>query len=316
MGAGDSRYNQPVESRLSIAPHHSAGPLPWKQRVKRVSVQFLVGYLLWLCVAGVLQRHILFPRYLAQAMTSPGEGVARLERIWLDTDQGKVEGWFVPGEGVSAASPGPVVFYAHGNAELIDYFPYILDPYLRRGVSVMLVEFRGYGRSAGSPSQARITDDYIRFYDMIAARPEVDRDRIIFHGRSIGTGVVCSLAQHRKPAAMILQSPFSSVRRIMGGYLVPPFLCWDPFDNAKVVRELDRPILIMHGTRDEVIPFAHGRSLHDVAKKAQFCEYDCGHNDFPIESERYWREISDFLRAHGVVAGNEPLVELTADQRP
>jgi len=240
---------------------------------------------------------------MAAAMNNPGEGVAGLEKLWIDTDQGRVEGWFIPGQGVSRESPGPLVIYAHGNAELIDYYPYVLAPYTQRGVSLLLPEFRGYGRSAGSPSQKRITGDFVRFYDLAAVRPEVDRQRIIFHGQSVGTGVVCALALHREPAAMILQSPFSSVKSMMARYLVPPFLVLDPFDNAAVVRELDRPMLIMHGSRDEVIPFAHGRGLHGMARQATFCEYDCGHNDFPIELPRYWQEIGDFLRDQGLIPG-------------
>ena len=270
-------------------------PVGWKVRARKIGVRLLVWYLVWLCLALVLQRYILFPRSYAEVMENPGEGVPGLEQIWLETDQGQVEGWFVPGLGVSDERPGPVVFYAHGNAEVIDYFPYVLGSYLNRGVSLMLVEFRGYGRSAGSPSQKRITEDYVRFYDMIAARPDVDSDRIVFHGRSIGTGVVCSLARRRKPAAMILQSPFSSVKSIMAEYLVPPLLCRDPFDNAAVVREFDGPIMIMHGTRDEVIPFDHGKSLHAVAKAGLFHEFDCGHNDFPTDSDRYWRQVTEFL---------------------
>lgn len=292
----------PTNPPRAPSPAQSPAAPSWKQRLKRIAVPLLIGYIIWLGVASVLQRYILFPRQFTTVMADAGEGVPGLERIWLDTDQGKVEGWFIPGRAVSAAAPGPVVFYAHGNAEVIDYFPYVLAPYLERGVSIMLVEYRGYGRSEGSPSQTRITDDYIRFYDMTAARPEVDKDRIIFHGQSIGSGVVCSLALHRPPAAMILQSPFSSVRSMMGKYLVPPFLCRDPFDNTAVVRELDRPILIMHGTRDEVIPFAHGRNLHGVAKNGLFCEYDCGHNDFPMESSRYWQDIDTFLRKHEIIA--------------
>jgi fermentation-respiration switch protein FrsA (DUF1100 family) len=288
----------------STAPPAKAG---WRRRTRRIAVRILAWYLVWICMALVLQRAVLFPRSYAQTMDSPGEGVVGLEQIWLETDEGNVEGWFVPGRGVTADRPGPLVIYAHGNAEVIDYFPYVLAPYTARGVSLMLIEFRGYGRSAGSPSQKRITEDYVHFYDLIATRPEVDRDRIIFHGRSVGAGVVCSLARHRSPAMMILQSPFSSVRSMMARYLVPPFLCLDPFDNAAVVRQFDGPILIMHGRRDEVIPFAHGRSLHALATAGVFSEFDCGHNDFPTDSDRYWNETFGFLEEHGILPRRPPV---------
>jgi fermentation-respiration switch protein FrsA (DUF1100 family) len=286
----------------SSQPADPASRPTGRQRLKAIAVRVLLWYMVWISVAAVFARSILFPRHYAQVMESPGEGVPGLERLWLETDQGKVEGWFVPGEGVSADSPGPVAFFAHGNAEVIDDYPYVLEPYRKRGVSIMLVEFRGYGRSAGSPSQKRITEDYIRFYDMIAARPEVDKSRIIFHGRSVGTGVVCALAAERKPAALILQSPFKSVRSMMARYLIPPFLCFDPFDNEAVIRSLDRPILILHGNRDEVIPFSHGQGLSRLVEGCKFHEYDCGHNDFPIDSDRYWEDVMEFLTDHDILA--------------
>lgn len=277
-----------------------------KQRLKSLGKRLLVWYLIWLCLALVLQRRILFPRHFTEAMADAGEGVAGLERSWIETDQGKVEAWFVPGKGVSAASPGPVVFFAHGNAEVIDDYPYILQPYLDRGVSLALVEFRGYGRSEGSPSQKRLTEDTVKFYDIVAARPDVDKSRIVFHGRSVGGGVACSLANHRKPAAMILQSPFRSFKSMAARYLIPSFLCLDPFDNATVVRALDRPVLILHGNRDEVIPFHHGQGLSKLVEGCKFSEYDCGHNDFPMDSDRYWEDIDAFLRASDVISSPIP----------
>ena len=91
-------------------------------------------------------------------------------------------------------------------------------------VRVLLPEYRGYGRSAGSPSQRAITEDLIAFYDLLARRPEVDAQRVVFHGRSLGGGAVCDLARHRKPAAVILMSTFTSMKRMAPRYLVPGFM--------------------------------------------------------------------------------------------
>ena len=266
----------------------------------------LAIYVIWLGLGMLIQRRIVFPRHFAAEARHPGIDVPGLEKRWLSTPQGPVELWFMPGEGASPDRPSPAVLFAHGNGELIDGLPEQLDPWRQRGLSVMLCEYRGYGRSSGSPSQKRITQDFTRAYDLLAERPEVDPERIIFHGRSLGAGVVCSLARHRQPAAMILQSPFISVARLCAPYLIPRPFVLDPFDNAAVLRQLDVPILIQHGTEDRIIPISHGRRLQEIARRATLNEYECGHNDFPVESPRYWNEMERFLKEHELLVGLAP----------
>lgn len=257
---------------------------------------------LWLVGGCALQRKMLFPRFVIGDV--PSDDIARpagVERWTLDHDQGRTEAWFVPGEGVSDRTPGPAVVFAHGNAELIDNNVDWLRVYTERGVNVLLVEYRGYGRSDGSPSQVRITDDFVAGYDRLAARPDVDAQRIVFHGRSIGGGVACALASERRPAALVLQSAFTSTGAMAARYLYPPFLVLDPFDNAAVVRAYDGPVLILHGTADTIIPVSHGRKLHALAPDSSLIEYDCGHNDFPVDSARFAEDIEVFLREQHII---------------
>jgi fermentation-respiration switch protein FrsA (DUF1100 family) len=263
-------------------------------------------WLVYAVLATAVQRRIVFPRHFAAEARHPRVDVKGLEKHRLETSQGEVELWYLPGEGASADRPAPAVLFAHGNGELIDGLPEQLAPWRRRGLSVMLCEYRGYGRSAGTPSQKRITEDFIRAYDRLAERPEVDAERIIFHGRSLGAGVVCSLARHRRPVAMILQSPFISVARLAAWYLIPRPLVLDPFDNAAVLRNLDVPVLIQHGTEDRIIPISHGRRLQEIAPHATLLEYDCGHNDFPVESPQYWADMERFLKEHDLLLGLAP----------
>ena len=140
----------------------------------RVALGVAIAYTIWCIVLYSIQRSILFPREYAVCDPNAGQGVPGLERIWIQSEEGKVEAWFLPGDGVSAQNPGPVVLFAHGNAELIEYWSEPLAEYRRLGVSVFLPEYRGYGRSAGSPSQQAITSDFIEFHDLLVKRPEVD----------------------------------------------------------------------------------------------------------------------------------------------
>jgi fermentation-respiration switch protein FrsA (DUF1100 family) len=176
------------------------------------------------------------------------------------------------------------------------------------GVSVFLPEYRGYGHSAGKPSEAEIADDMVRFYDLLIRCADVDPSRVVFHGRSVGGGVAADLATRRVPAALILESTFASIARMAIKFGAPPFLLRHPFHTDRAVEALDAPTLIFHGTRDTVVPVSHGRLLHKLARRATYIEYNSDHNDFPGEGneEAYWREIQAFLGRAGVVSAPKP----------
>lgn len=274
---------------------------PWLRGVRRIVVFLTVLYCGWLIAGCALQRKLIFPREYTNPDPLATEGLSGLEQIWFDSPEGKVEAWYMPGFGRSKESPGPAVIFAHGNAELIDNNAKALRHYRVMGIGVMLCEFRGYGRSAGSPSQDAITDDYIKAYDWLTERSEVDKDKIIFHGRSLGGGVVCSLSRHRKPVALIVQSTFISMKKMAAKYALPAFVVSDPLDNEQAMRSLECPQLIFHGSRDSIIPFAHGKYLATVSPGSTFIKYDCDHNDFPPSEVQYWRDIRAFLTEHGLV---------------
>ncbi|MEX2670562.1 MAG: alpha/beta hydrolase, partial [Phycisphaeraceae bacterium] len=266
----------------------------------------LLLYPLYLLAGCGLQRSLLFPRHVIGPVDSNEHVQQRLAEIegeqwWLETEAGPVEAWFLPGDGATAESPGPAIVLSHGNAEVIDYLPEQVAPFRRLGISVLLPEYRGYGRSAGKPSQAAIVDDLTAFHDRLTAREDIDQGRIVLLGRSVGTGVATALADRRPPAAMILQSPFTSVADIMAGYGIPRPFVLDPFDNAAVLEKLDRPLLLQHGRRDTIIAYHHSETLHALAPNATLINYDAGHNDMPITTAAYWQDITNFLTTQGIL---------------
>jgi len=127
----------------------------WRASAARVFFTLLEVYLLAASAAFLAQRWLIYPRWLREPRPAAGEGVEGLER-WSRAlpEGGAVEAWFLPGRGASAERPGPLVVVAHGNAELVEDWPRMLAPYCELGVSVLLPEYRGYGRSAGYPTQA------------------------------------------------------------------------------------------------------------------------------------------------------------------
>jgi pimeloyl-ACP methyl ester carboxylesterase len=251
-------------------------------------------YLIWCLALFFLQRRMLFPRDVLPSDMDAAAPPGQVEIQWLATAAGKVETWYLPPRS-AGPQPAPAVIFAHGNAELIDFNPPELQPLIHKGFAVLLVEYPGYGRSAGNPSQQSITEVMIAAYDMLIADQRIDADRIVFFGRSLGGGAVCALSIHRPAAAMILVSTFTSVRDMAMRYLVPPIFVRDPFDNRTALQQYEGPVLLIHGRRDTIIPFSHAQRLKKAASNATLVAYDCGHNDLPPDPQHYWQTIFDFL---------------------
>lgn len=248
------------------------------------------------------QRKILFPVAYIPVLNGDTSHFPQLEKIWLETSVGKVETWFLPPFETDDVKPFPVMILAHGNGELIDYYPDGVA-YLRQlGLGVLLVEYPGYGRSEGTPSKATIAETFTMAYDTIAAHDDVDENRIVLFGISLGGGAICELAQAHPPKALILMSTFTSVKEFARRLYLPPILIHDPFDNLAVVRDYPGLVLVIHGTRDELIPYEMGVKLHQAAQNGTMISYPCGHNDCIYHWETFWRDIEPFLREVGVVA--------------
>ena len=266
---------------------------------RRLRLAAILTGVMILVVFGLvwLERSLLFPRALVQevprARQTPG-----LEVNWIDSAAGRVEWWMLPGEGVSAAHPGPAVLFFHGNGELIDHWPQALARYRELGVSVVLPEFRGYGRSAGSPSEGAIRDDMREVLAAVRDDPRVDAERIVFHGRSLGGGVAGQLLATHAPAALIVESTFTSVADV-----VPwaSMLIVDRFDSRPHFAAYRGPMLLFHGTRDEVVPVAHAHRNHAANADSELVLYDCGHNDLPPPRTDYWDRVERLLRQSDVV---------------
>lgn len=248
----------------------------------------------------VFQRQLMFPRGLITPMGATPEKPPGLETIWLETRWGPTEAWFMP-PASGPASTYPVVIFAHGNAELIDFWIQELRPLNQMGLAVLLVEYPGYGRSRGRPSQASITDVFVTAYDRIRRHPNIDSQRIVLMGRSIGGGAVCQLAARRPAAAIILMSTFTSARSFAVKYLAPAFLVKDPFDNLAVLKTYQGPLLLIHGRYDDIIPIAHGKRLQRSSTHGRLITYPCGHNDCPPRWSVFWKDIKEFLNDAGLL---------------
>ena len=269
--------------------------------VGRIAVLAYLGYAV---VLFFLQRRMLFPgsRRVPETGVSSDLGPG-VHHVRLELYAGLVEAWYMDPE--PAGRPGPALIFAHGNADLIEDWTGLAE-LTKLGLAVLLVEFPGYGHSAGQASRLEIGDAYRAGYDWLVERPDVDPERIVVMGRSIGGGVAADLVASRPVKGLILQSTFSSLSRLAWeGYRAPRFLVRDAFDNEAVIRSFEGPVLLMHGLHDEVIPFSHARALADARPDAELIEWDCGHNDCPPDWDVFVSDVKGFLEKHSLLDGGE-----------
>jgi len=290
-----------------------------RRRVAAWITVLAVGYVALVTIGCGFQERLIFPRHFAGSPTV--DPTAPTQRWWIDQDEPRVlpertkppggrftEVWFEPATARSAADPGPVVLYVHGNGEIIEEIPRSAwTQYLDAGVSVAVLEYRGYGKSDGTPGEARIVRDAVVLRDHLASHPLVDADRMIYHGRSIGGGVAAQLAARRPPAAMVLDSTFTSVPAVARRFLVPPFLIRHQFRTDRVLADARWPVLLSHGTNDTIIPHRHSEQLHATAPDSTLFLYEGdGHNDMPRATALYRERLHGFLDEHRLLPAPKP----------
>jgi pimeloyl-ACP methyl ester carboxylesterase len=266
--------------------------------IVRIAAGVTLGYVLWLAFLLAFQEMLIFPGAYLPAPAEPLTAAPPAEDVWLTVEPGiHVQGWYQAGRGRSPESPGPAVLFLHGNADRIETRWNVSQPYVERGLSFLICEYRGYGHSGGRPSEGALVGDAVRFRDWLAARPEVDPDRIVLHGISVGGGVAVGVAAQRRPAAVVLESTFTSISALCRRYGAPALIVRHPFRSDEVLRKLDVPVMLVHGSADVVIPIEHARELSRICRNATLVESTAGHGDYRTE----WDGILRFLAAQGLL---------------
>ncbi|MEX0776156.1 MAG: alpha/beta hydrolase [Phycisphaeraceae bacterium] len=267
--------------------------------ILRILIFFVLA---WWALLYVMQDRVMFPRDLLPKINHPAPPPQTVV-LTRPIEGGNVEAWYVPAPDASAQHPAPLIVFFHGNAELIDMQDWLIDMYRPMGVSLLLVEFRGYGRSAGHPSQKAFHEDAAYFVEQVLRRPEVDGARLVYHGRSLGAAIAADLVKHRQPAAMIMQSTFASGAAMAHGFAAPGFLMRNPFRTDRALAGYNGPVLLLHGAHDSIIPVKHSRRLIKIIPHAKLIEYNSDHNDFPGMSNvrKYENDLRAFLTEHGII---------------
>jgi fermentation-respiration switch protein FrsA (DUF1100 family) len=222
----------------------------------------------------------------------------KFEDAWFTAEDGtKLHGWYCPCD-----RPRAVMLYAHGNAgnlshraELIKFWQTEL------GVSSLIFDYRGYGRSEGTPTVDGVLQDARAAQQFLAKRAGVAEEQIVLAGQSLGGAIVVDLAARTGARALVLESTFSSLKDVATHHY--PRLAWlvsnGKLDSAARIAKYKGPLLQCHGDADRTIPFALGQKLHAAANEPkQFVRMPLADHNDPLTAE-YWRKLERFIAGLG-----------------
>lgn len=291
-----------------------------------VAVRFL-HMLVWvavgLVVLGLLVRlfegsFVYFPHRYPLGVWDPARlGLEAEDVTFTAADGTRLHGWWIPasfsgvrpddrgvgaGEGRPPAEAAPVLLWCHGNAGNLTYRAHHARRLAEAGLAVFLFDYRGYGRSEGSPSEEGIYLDAEAAYRQLVEGQGIPPGRVVLYGRSLGSAPAARLATRVEHAGLVLVSPFPSARAMARRLFLGLPLHWfarSRFPVAEWAAQRSGPLLVIHGEADTVVPYDLGRRVFELAAEPkQFLGLPgAGHNDIlEAGGERYLETLAAFCR--------------------
>jgi hypothetical protein len=261
----------------------------------------LLVYLGLLALIYFRQSSLLFlPEIDRELRASPADIGLPFTPLKLATADGEtLDGWFVPAD--SRRQARSLVLFFHGNAGNIGHRLDYLRMFHELGLATMIIDYRGYGRSTGTPSEQGTQLDAEAAWRHATQALGVPAKNIVVFGESLGGAVAAQLAAANPPGALVLASTFTSVPDL-GAELYPllpvRLLARIRYDSLAQLARIDCPLLVIHSRNDDIILFAHGQRLFAAAREPkQFLEIAGGHNEGFVFGRADWtRQLDGFLR--------------------
>ncbi|MDP9338652.1 MAG: alpha/beta hydrolase [Acidobacteriota bacterium] len=269
------------------------------ERALRILKSILLGYLLVLLLVRVFEsRLIFFPDYPGRMSGDWKPRNLPLREVWLTSADGtKLHAWWIPNE------KARFTFLAfHGNAGNIADRATIYEFLGAVPANVFALEYRGYGRSGGKPSEAGFYADAEAAYEYLTNTQNLDPKSIVSYGQSLGTAVAAQLAARHEVGAVVLEAPFLSAAKIVTHVFrfLPglQLLVYSQFDTHTQLKKINAPIFVVHCRQDPVLPFALGQEVYAASKPPKtFLEIDgyCHEEASVIAPDKYRVALHNFL---------------------
>jgi fermentation-respiration switch protein FrsA (DUF1100 family) len=270
--------------------------------MKRAMATFLavvvVPYLVLVAAAWLFQRRLTY--LPSHDVPTPAEvGLSRVDAVAFPTSDGlTLAAWFVP-----VAGPRATVIVFNGNAGHRAYRAPLAVALARHGIQTLLFDYRGYGGNAGVASEAGLARDARAAVDYLLTRRDVDPNRVVYFGESLGGSVAVELAVERPPRALVVRSAFSSladVARYHYPFLPVRWLLKERHPTVELIRRVSCPTLVIAGDADTIVPVSQTRQVYDAAagpKRLVIIE-GADHNDFDLlAGETLVKAVAEFVNA-------------------
>ncbi|MDP2795404.1 MAG: alpha/beta hydrolase [Sulfurisoma sp.] len=245
-----------------------------------------------------------YPQIGREIYATPREHGLDYEPLSLATPDGeRLDAWLVP-----APRSRGVVLFLHGNAGNLSHRMDSIVMFHRLGYSVLIFDYRGYGRSTGKPSEAGLYRDAQTAWDHLTRQRGIPPGRIVIFGESLGGAMAAWLAARERPGALVLSSVLISAPELAADlypWLPTRWLLRMRYDTRAALAEARCPVLVAHSPNDEIIPFRHGQTLFEAAAEPKvFLPLAGGHNDGFIFMRAEWVNVlAGFLNRH-IEGGN------------
>lgn len=246
------------------------------------------------------QSHLVYyPQIGREVSVTPQAYGLAFDPVEIATEDGeRLAAWWVPAAGARGA-----VLIFHGNAGNISHRLDYLAMFKRLGYATLIVDYRGYGTSTGSPSEAGTYRDAAAAWRHLTEQRGIRPADIVIFGESLGAAVASWLAVRHAPRALVLASTFTSAMDLgaeVYWFLPVRLISRFRYDNLANLEQIKAPVLIAHSRDDDIVPFAHGQKLFAAANEPkQFLEMRGGHNSgFIFAREEWIQALARFLERH------------------
>lgn len=270
-------------------------PMHVLSRVIVMGLAVYAGLSLYLYVFQ--ENYIYFPDLPSREVdTSPQDAGLPFESLKIRTEDGEMlDGWFVP-----APAGRGTLLYLHGNGGNIGHRVDIIRIFHSLGFSVLIFDYRGYGRSTGKPSEEGTYRDALAAWNHLTQERRIPAQHIVLFGESLGGSIAAWLAERHPPRALVIYAAFTSVRdmaKTLYPFLPTGLIARYRYDTRAALARVHSPLLILHSTEDEIIPYSHAQELLAIAPEPKkLVPLRGGHNDaIFVSGDIFEQALKEFL---------------------
>jgi len=222
--------------------------------------------------------------------------LVNIENVKINTDDNlQLLGWFHKKD----LKKNKTILFFHGNAGSLENRIHKLNHFNKMDINFLIIAWRGFSGNKGKPTEKGLYEDGRSAINWLISKG-VEEEDIIIYGESLGTGVATHLSQNKNFAGVILETPFTSMvdaARIFYPYIPVSLLLKDKFDNKRKIKNINIPVLIMHGEADQIVPFFMGEKIYEIANEPKYSYFTKHDNHMMEYDENLIKALDLFLKS-------------------